>query len=209
MRYADGSVYSGQWKKGVREGMGTYTAKTGYLIKYEGEWKNDRRNGKGKAAYSDGSTYDGQFRKDVVRVCLACVSRVRRVTYQPFASQLHGAGVWVNGLSGEKFEGKWRDGLREGQANIYFKDDKEKERDAATAALTSSGTESALYTGVGAPEPNSGSGIAGQPGGLGAPVVKRQPSLSGQAKDPLLSNRKLAFITAAPPPNIHVEMLME
>lgn len=187
MRYADGSVYSGQWKKGVREGMGTYTAKTGYLIKYEGEWKNDRRNGKGKAAYSDNSTYDGQFRKDV----------------------LHGAGVWVNGLSGEKFEGKWRDGLREGQANIYFKDDKEKERDAATAALTSSGTESALYTGVGAPEPNSGSGIAGQPGGLAAPVVKRQPSLSGQAKDPLLSNRKLAFITAAPPPNIHVEMLME
>ncbi len=142
-------------------------------------------------------------------VCVSCVCRcVCRVTYQPLASQLHGAGVWVNGLSGEKFEGKWRDGLREGQANIYFKDDKEKERDAATAALTSSGTESALYTG-GAPESNSGSGIAGQPGGLGAPVVKRQPSLSGQAKDPLLSNRKLAFITAAPPPNIHVEMLME
>jgi hypothetical protein len=115
---------------------------------------------------------------------------------------LHGAGVWVNGVTGEKFESKWRDGLREGQANIYFKDDKEKERDAATAALAAA-PESALYSGT--VEPNSGSGIVGQPGQL----VKRQPSLSGQAKEPLVTNRKLVFITAAPPPNIHVEMLME
>lgn len=30
MKYADGSVYVGQWRKGVREGTGTFTAKTGY-----------------------------------------------------------------------------------------------------------------------------------------------------------------------------------
>lgn len=38
-----------------------------YLIKYEGEWKNDRRHGKGKAVYSDNSVYEGLFRKDLVR----------------------------------------------------------------------------------------------------------------------------------------------
>ena len=27
---------------------------------YEGEWKKDKRNGKGKATYSDGSTYVGE-----------------------------------------------------------------------------------------------------------------------------------------------------
>lgn len=37
-----------------------------YLIKYEGEWKHDRRHGKGKALYSDNSTYEGLFRKDLV-----------------------------------------------------------------------------------------------------------------------------------------------
>lgn len=94
-------------------------------------------------------------------------------------------------------------GLREGAGALYFKDDKEK--DAAPPPAWHEATSNGVPI-TGAPiEPNSGSGVS-QPG---AALAKRQPSLSGTAKDPLLSNRKLAFITATPPPNIHVEMLMD
>ncbi len=46
MRYANGELYVGGWKKGLRDGIGTYTSSSGWITRYEGEWKNDKKNGK-------------------------------------------------------------------------------------------------------------------------------------------------------------------
>ena len=50
--YEDGSSYEGQWNDGKRSGYGIWKHKNGF---YEGEWKNDSFNGRGKefAAYKD------------------------------------------------------------------------------------------------------------------------------------------------------------
>ena len=51
----NGATYVGQFVDGLREGFGTFTwsekgSKSG--VSYEGEWKNNRRHGKGKMIYA-------------------------------------------------------------------------------------------------------------------------------------------------------------
>ena len=57
--------YVGQVVNGLREGKGIY-----YLLKepfkgdrYEGDWKNDKREGKGMENFNDGDIYIGDFKK--------------------------------------------------------------------------------------------------------------------------------------------------
>ena len=45
MRYANGSVFEGQWRDGVREGYGRLIHVTGDM--YEGDWRGDKANGYG------------------------------------------------------------------------------------------------------------------------------------------------------------------
>jgi hypothetical protein len=46
MDYADGNKYEGDWKNDMREGTGVLEFING--DKYEGDWENDKRNGRGK-----------------------------------------------------------------------------------------------------------------------------------------------------------------
>ena len=45
MEYANGNVYEGDWKKGVRDGTGTMTYADG--SKYTGDWKANKKSGFG------------------------------------------------------------------------------------------------------------------------------------------------------------------
>ena len=61
----DGATYVGQFVNGLREGVGTFTwssqgPESGSV--YEGEYKNNRRNGKGKRTYRDGSILEGDWK---------------------------------------------------------------------------------------------------------------------------------------------------
>ena len=61
----DGATYVGQFVNGLREGVGTFTwsihsPDAGRV--YEGEYKNNRRNGKGKRTYRDGSILEGYWK---------------------------------------------------------------------------------------------------------------------------------------------------
>lgn len=38
------------------------------FFRYEGEWKNDRKEGKGVAELYDGSKYEGSFKADLVNI---------------------------------------------------------------------------------------------------------------------------------------------
>jgi hypothetical protein len=66
---------------------------------YKGEWKNNKRHGKGLFEWADGVKYDGDYRDD----------------------KRHGEGVYT-WPSGEKYTGEWRNDMREGNGVLYDQD---------------------------------------------------------------------------------------
>ena len=82
----NGSKYLGQWTKTthLREGVGIVACTDGSI--YEGYWKNDMANGKGRLIHDDGDVYEGDWIND----------------------KKNGNGVYIRAdLS--KFEGNWFD----------------------------------------------------------------------------------------------------
>jgi len=69
---SDGATYVGQFVNGLREGFGTFTwSKKSPMSgkSYEGEWKDNRQNGKGKISYEreegeefEGMSWEGEFK---------------------------------------------------------------------------------------------------------------------------------------------------
>jgi hypothetical protein len=60
--YADGSVYAGDWVRGMRSGWGVFTTPDG--CRYSGEWLTDKHDGLGVAKYPSGNRYEGEFRRN-------------------------------------------------------------------------------------------------------------------------------------------------
>ena len=52
-------VYEGNWKDNQRDGYGTYKWNVG--DSYEGEWKDNKFNGQGTLIQTDGTKYKGGF----------------------------------------------------------------------------------------------------------------------------------------------------
>ena len=63
MKWRDGSYYDGDWYCDCMHGWGIYKDFEGI---YEGEFKNDKREGKGKMAYSNtnNGTWEGPWKND-------------------------------------------------------------------------------------------------------------------------------------------------
>ena len=57
-----GANYDGEWKNGLRDGLGKQTWPDGSI--YEGEWINDKSHGKGKLIHADGDIYEGDWTED-------------------------------------------------------------------------------------------------------------------------------------------------
>ena len=57
-----GSTYDGQWKNDKQEGKGTSSWKNGR--RYEGDFKNDEISGEGRWRWSDGRSFHGKFKSD-------------------------------------------------------------------------------------------------------------------------------------------------
>eukprot|EP00978_Attheya_sp_CCMP212_P041490 scaffold238569_cov46-Attheya_sp.AAC.1 len=56
----DEEMYEGEMKNNMRDGHGTYTWAKG--IRYEGEWKNGTSHGNGKKIYKNGAIYEGNWK---------------------------------------------------------------------------------------------------------------------------------------------------
>ena len=87
--YKTGSVYTGEWKGGFRDGQGSQTWRNG--AQYEGEWKDNKAYGNGKFTHEDGDTYEGQWAND----------------------KANGFGVYTH-VNGAKYCGEWKDDLQHG-----------------------------------------------------------------------------------------------
>lgn len=60
--YADGKVYEGNWRNGVREGHGRLVHTNGAT--YTGDWKNNMANGLGVYQDHQNYKYEGQWKDD-------------------------------------------------------------------------------------------------------------------------------------------------
>lgn len=60
--YSDGSYYEGEWSNDKENGKGIYVSAAGWT--YAGDWKDGLKHGKGKLTYSDTSYYDGDWYED-------------------------------------------------------------------------------------------------------------------------------------------------
>ena len=67
------------------------TSDAGYYGKYEGEWQQNKANGKGKFWHADGDVYEGEWEQD----------------------KANGYGVYVH-INGARYEGQWRNDLQDG-----------------------------------------------------------------------------------------------
>lgn len=58
-RWPDGSKYDGHWKDGRRNGFGKLESSDGFV--YDGTWVDNAMEGKGFARYPNGQEYDGMW----------------------------------------------------------------------------------------------------------------------------------------------------
>ena len=86
--YKSGDEYQGEFKDGLKAGVGQFTYKSNGSI-YQGEWVADLKEGKGLQTWTTGSKYDGMFKNN----------------------QFHGKALYTMD-SGETDEGNWIAGKR-------------------------------------------------------------------------------------------------
>ena len=95
--YHNGNRYEGYWKNDKKEGFGIYYFLNG--DRYEGEWKNNLREGIGIYYYSNGDIYEGEYKND----------------------EMEGIGIYYF-FNGDRYEGEWKNNLREGYGILYLTD---------------------------------------------------------------------------------------
>jgi len=88
-RFADGSIYEGEWVDGKRHGVGVYANVRGDV--YAGDWIGHVRDGLGVMEYADTGRYDGEWKDD----------------------EMAGQGRYKE-ESGSEYEGEWKNGKRHG-----------------------------------------------------------------------------------------------
>ena len=96
-RYADGSVYEGEWKANHKAGRGMMRGADGNV--YEGEYKDGQREGRGIYQYPSGAVYDGQWK----------------------AGKMDGHGTY-HFANGNVYEGEYRADKKEGRGAFKYAD---------------------------------------------------------------------------------------
>lgn len=91
--YADGSRYEGDWKDGKREGEGCLYISEGRHCLYKGEFKNDLMDGYGEAYWAV-TLYEGEWKNGTM--------------------EGHGSCYWLAGIC---WEGEWKSGERTEEGN--------------------------------------------------------------------------------------------
>ena len=119
-RFPDGTVYTGEFANGLREGHGRYRSSLGAV--FEGEWRAGVRCGRGMERYPIGNVYEGQFVGDK-REGLGTMWYPGGDTYEGFykAGKKEGRGKYRS-ASGALYEGEYQADLRDGQGKERYPD---------------------------------------------------------------------------------------
>lgn len=93
--YSNGEEYHGEWKEGLRHGLGQLTFSDGTC--FTGQFENGLFNGCGILMFPDGSRYEGEF----------------------VQGKFQGVGVFTR-FDGMKFEGEFKAGSVDGFGALSF-----------------------------------------------------------------------------------------
>lgn len=117
INFANGEIYTGDFKNGKRSGKGIMTFNTGG--KYDGQWKEDEKDGYGVENFKDGAIYTWEWKNDKKEG--KGVMRYKDVEGKDAGSY---EGEWKNDLfdgrgiiiseNGDKYDGEWKTGLKQG-----------------------------------------------------------------------------------------------
>ena len=123
----NGEKFIGEIKNGLKDGKGTLFYEKENKNKrqrYEGDFKNDKPNGRGILYWNDGSKYEGEWKNDI--------KEGKGIMYYNNGERYE--GNWKNGrregkgiyywINGDKYEGDWKNNLREGKGIYYYRDGK-------------------------------------------------------------------------------------
>jgi hypothetical protein len=97
MTYVDGSVYEGEWHRGMRYGYGHFRAAAPHSYSYEGWFSADKKHGEGVICFKDGSTYIGEYSFD----------------------HMTGKGIYITSIR-DVYRGEMKDGLYHGYGEILY-----------------------------------------------------------------------------------------
>ncbi len=95
--------YEGEWENGQRHGKGRLIWKNGKI--YEGDWRNDKLNGKGRLRWINGMEYEGEFESNA----------------------FSGTGM-LRWPSGKAYYGRWAGGKQNGDGTLTYPLNDPKER---------------------------------------------------------------------------------
>lgn len=96
----NGRMYKGQWNKktGERDGVGIQLWPDG--SKYEGMWRRDKANFKGKMTHANGDVYEGEWKDDKANG-FGMFRDTNNAKYE---------GAWLNDLQHGHGEETWDEG---------------------------------------------------------------------------------------------------
>jgi len=116
----------GRLKEGLRHGKGEYWSKANGF-KYVGDYKNDKKHGKGKYTYPNGDIYNGNWKNGV---------RHGKGKYSYKEDEGVYEGEWVEGIkqgsgkytfgSGDVFTGTYENNVRHGEGKLVKVDGEER-----------------------------------------------------------------------------------
>lgn len=125
----DGNIYEGEIKNNKMNGFGIMTYKTSYnLVKYEGDWKDDKKSGKGTLIFKSGSIYEGDWtnNKREGHGVMNYFKQNKYITYVGDwkGDKKNGQGTMIYS-NGDVYEGNWDNNKMCGQGIMtYYGGDK-------------------------------------------------------------------------------------
>lgn len=118
-RYKNGCVYSGQWSDGKLYGKGKFIDSNG-VTKYEGEFYNNKKSGKGTYYFDNGSRIEGIFSNDHFESgTLYYIDGCKYVGAFDARGYEHGYGTLYY-PNGDYFKGQWQHGRVNGEGVLYY-----------------------------------------------------------------------------------------
>ncbi len=121
VKLKNGAKYEGEWilknDKYIMDGHGVCLWPSGE--RYNGYWKNHKRNGRGKYMYPNGDVYEGEF-KDDKRHGTGNFTNHDGSRYEGdwFENKPHGLGFTT--FDDNVYEGQWLHGKMHGKGKVKF-----------------------------------------------------------------------------------------
>lgn len=119
--YANGTVFTGTFVNGSKEGYGEMRRADGTL-EFQGHFKKSRKNGPGKLFLPDGRMFDATFVDDKMEGFVKVIKEDTTIFRGPFKNdQPHGKCMWIT-PNGNICNADFVDGLHHGRVDMYTPD---------------------------------------------------------------------------------------